>query len=202
MSTHRIARIRIPESALLELEGVENWDWSDGIGLEDLLVWINEVAARFRPPEIDESTRASQEFSTRTFRHYQTLGCIDPPQRAGRKASYAFRHYLQGLLLRKLLWERVPSTQMVAVMRGRTVAEYKNLLLEGIEVVPSLSREANEAGNSAEGSPTQWLRQEVGKGIELNLRSDRPPLNETEVENVLESVRIALAGVLRDERKR
>ena len=192
MSSTHSTRIRIPESALLELEEVESWDWSEGIGLENLIGWINQVAARFRPAEIDESARASQEFSTRTFRHYQTLGCIDPPQRVGRKASYSFRHYLQGLLLRKLLWERVPSTQMVAVMRGRTVAEYKNLLFEGIEIVPSLSRDQTGAASSAES--TAWARHGVGPGIELHLRSDRPPLNEEEVKNVLESVRIALAA--------
>ena len=66
--------IRIPASAIREFEQVEGMDWSEGLSLPALLEWINEVTARFRPDEIGADSRASQEFSPRTFRHYQTLG--------------------------------------------------------------------------------------------------------------------------------
>ncbi len=84
MTTNHPA-IRIPAAAVRELEQVEQWDWTDGVSLADLLDWINAVVARFRPDEIGADSRASQEFSPRTFRHYQTLGCIDAPERAGKQ---------------------------------------------------------------------------------------------------------------------
>ncbi len=46
-----------------------------------------------------------------------------------------------------------------------------------------------EASRSVGG---EWTRHEVGRGIELHLRADRPPLNEEELEGVIESLRIAL----------
>ena len=190
MASARPPRIRIPESALEELAVVESWDWGGGIGLDELIGWINSVAARFRPDEIDESARASQEFTARTFRHYQTLGCIDAPKRDGRRAVYGFRHYLQGLVLRKLIWERVPSERIAALMRGRTVEEYKALLLEGIEIVPG-------ASGSVERTPlraaTTWTRLALAEGVELHLEKDRPPLSEEELAEALARVRDLLS---------
>ncbi len=146
-------------------------DWSEGITLLELLEWINGVAARFRPDEIGADSRASQEFSPRTFRHYQTLGCIDAPERVGKQAVYRFRHYVQALLLRKLLWERVPSERIAALMAGRSTAETKRLLFDGIEIV---ARQSDAAGGSSSTSATAepWKRIGIAPGIELHLRGD------------------------------
>lgn len=190
MASARNPRIRIPESALEELAVVESWDWGGGIGLDELIGWINSVAARFRPDEIDESARASQEFTARTFRHYQTLGCIDAPKRDGRRAVYGFRHYLQGLLLRKLIWERVPSERIAALMRGRTVEEYNALLLEGIEIVPGASGAVERMPLRA---ATTWTRLALAEGVELHLEKDRPPLSEEELAEALARVRDLLS---------
>jgi hypothetical protein len=181
-------KIRVPESVLSELDAVEAMDWSEGISLDDLIGWINEVVARFRPEEVGESTRAVEEFTPRSFRHYQTLGCIDRPGRSGRKAAYGFRHYLQGLLVRKLLWERVPSDQITAVMRGRTDADYKRILFEGVELVSM-----GQGGGDHGGSRT-WTRTEVAPGVELHTLTDMGTLGDEEVDRVLEKVREVLKG--------
>lgn len=199
MATPSPARIRIPESAFEELDAVEQWNWSEGVSLEELIDWLNQVTHRFQPEEIGESSRASQEFTPRTFRHYQTLGCIDAPLRTGRKAAYFFRHYLQGLLLRKLIWERVPSSQIALLMHGRTLAEYKTLLREGIEIVPSRpgnpGGESSASGSSSEGRP--WLRYQLANGIELQIRSDLLPMDSETAAEAFDAARLILANALR-----
>ena len=179
-----ITKIRLPESALTELEMVESWDWDDGIPLENLIDWINQVVARFRPDEVGDSTRSSQEFSPRSFRHYQTLGCIDPPSRVGRRARYVFRHYLQGLLVRKLLWEKVPSDQITRLMADRSEAEYKQLLFEGVELVPAGIDRESVTGDSA--TVEIWKRIKLADGLELNVREDWGRMSNEEKERVIE----------------
>ena len=138
--------IRIPESAVREFDEIERMDWSQGVTLPELLDWINGVAARFRPDDIGADSRVGEQFTPRTFRHYQTLGCIDAPDRIGKRAVYRFRQYVQALLLRKLIWERLPSEQIATVMRDRTTADLKRLLFQGIEVVPRQSAPSETAG--------------------------------------------------------
>ena len=183
--------IRIPAAAIRELEQVEQWDWSEGISLTDLLEWINAVVARFRPDEIGADSRASHEFSPRTFRHYQTLGCIDAPERVGKQVVYRFRHYLQGLLIRKLLWERVPSEKIATLMAWRSTADYKNLLFEGIQII---ARPPNASGATASGphAPEAWKRIVVVPGVELHLRGDLPKPKPAELKQWLSLLETAL----------
>ena len=178
--------IRIPESAVLEFEEVEDMDWSEGLALDDLIEWVNGVAARFRPSDIGEDSRASGEFSPRSFRHYQTLGCIDPPERAGKEVRYGFRHYVQALLLRKLLWERVPSERIVTLMAGRSTAETKGMLFEGIEIVvrPGEAADVEEVES--------WKRIRVTPGVELHLRHDLPKPRPAELKKLLAHLETAL----------
>lgn len=164
-----VAGIRIPESAVREFDEIERMDWSQGVTLPELLDWINGVAARFRPREIGVESRAGEEFTPRAFRHYQTLGCIDAPDRIGKRAVYRFRQYVQALLLRKLIWERLPSEQIAAIMSGRSTPELKRLLFEGIEVVPRHS-ETTRQSQSAE--TVTWKRISVVPGVELHVRAD------------------------------
>lgn len=179
--------IRIPSSAIREFEQVERMDWAEGISLIQLLAWINDVATRFRPDEIGVDSRASQEFSPRTFRHYQTLGCIDAPERAGKQVVYRFRHYVQALLLRKLLWERVPSERIAALMAGRGTAELKRLLFDGIEIV------ARQGGSTTQsGSVESWKRVAVAPGIELHLHGDLSKPKPAELKQLLSLLETAL----------
>ena len=189
MSTKRAA-IRIPASAMREFDDVERMDWSEGISLIELLEWINAVAARFRPDEIGVTSRASHEFSPRTFRHYQTLGCIDAPERAGKQAVYRFRHYVQALLLRKLIWERVPSEKITALMAGRSTAETKQLLFEGIEIVARKSKGGESATASTTGEA--WKRIGIAPGIELHLRGDLPKPKPAELNQIIARLETAL----------
>jgi DNA-binding transcriptional MerR regulator len=159
---------RIPESALLEFKQVEAMDWSEGLRLPDLIGWVNTVAERFRPAGMGEGTRASAEFSERTFRHYQTLGCIDAPERDGKQVVYRFRQYVQALLLRRLLWENLPSAAIATVMAGRSTGELKNLLLEGIEILPRSS--SKSTGRPVEAGSETWRRIAIAPGVELHLR--------------------------------
>lgn len=182
------SKIRIPESAVAELELVEEMDWSEGVGLEELIDWINQVVARFRPSTNDSARRASDSFSQRSFRHYQTLGCIDAPLRDGRRAVYGFRHYLQGLLIRKLLWDRVSSEQIASLMANRSTDEYKQLLFEGIEIVPG-GQPDSESALSASAQPERWQRQALAPGIELHLAEGRRKLEADELRRVLERLR-------------
>jgi DNA-binding transcriptional MerR regulator len=190
MSSKR-AIIRIPGSAVREFAEVERMDWSAGISLRDLLDWINSVAERFRPDEIDLNSRAGMEFTARTFRHYQTLGCIDSPERTGKQVVYRFRHYVQALLLRKLLWERIPSEKIAALMAGRGTGELKRLLFDGIEVV-ARPQAAGTGAAMDPGLAESWKRIVVAPGIELHLRGDLPKPKPAELTQWLALLETAL----------
>jgi len=180
-------KIRIPESALRELEEVEAMDWTGGLGLQDLINCVNYVAERFRPDTIRPGARSSVEFSPRSFRHYQTMGCIDAPMRAGKSVVYDFKHYLQGLVVRKLLWEKVPSEQIATIMAGRDTGDLKRLLLEGIEIVAAGGGEKADSRSPDGGT---WKRIVLAPGVELHLESSsRRELSTEEVEGILEKVR-------------
>jgi len=180
--------IRIPESALSELDQMEKMDWGPGFGLEELVAWINQIVERFRPDSPVGGGRASAEFTPRTFRHYQTMGCIDPPKRAGKSVVYGFKHYLQGLVIRKLLWEKMSSDQITSLMAGKDTAELKRLLLDGIQIVSAGGTKANQPPSDA----GTWKRVALAPGVELHLESSRKKLSQEEVERVLRRVRESL----------
>ncbi len=127
----------------------------------------------------------------RTFRHYQTLGCIDSPERAGKQVVYRFRHYVQALLLRKLLWERMPSEKIAALMAGRGTEELKRLLFDGIEVVARQSDGTTGAATDPEHAEP-WKRIVIAPGLELQLRADLPKPKPTEVTRLLALLETAL----------
>lgn len=191
MSTENL-KIRLPEEAISEFEAVERSDWSEGIGLDQLLAWINWVAERFRPDEIGKSSRSSKELSPRSFRHYQTLGCIDRPERDGRVAVYRFRHYLQALLLRKLIWERVPSVQITHLMKGRSNDELKHLLFEGIEFVPASEATGNPGRTLKD--PERWTRTELIPGLEVHIRDSLASLSTEQIATAVTRMTQLLKG--------
>lgn len=186
--------IRIPASAIRELEQIERSDWAEGVSLADLLDWINSVVAQFRPGEIGEDSRASGEFTPRTFRHYQTLGCIDTPKRVGQRVFYGFRHYLQGLVIRKLLWERVTSENIAALMADRTTTELKQLLLEGVEITP---RQATGVQSKALPCSESWQRLTILPGLEFHLRNDLPRPKPAELDHWLTLIEAAIRRAVR-----
>lgn len=190
--------IRIPPAALKELQQLEYEDWS--VSAQDLVDWVNHTAERFLPQNAeDKSQRVSDSLSLRSMRHYQTLGCIDSPVREGREARYGFRHYLQALLVRKMLWQRVPSEKMAQMLPSRTISEYKNLLLQGIELVvkPTISESSPAFGSG----PETWRRLRVSEGVELHLHEEAGRLGAKSIPLLLEKIEAALRGEIAANRK-
>lgn len=184
---------RVPAAALEEFEEVERRDWTEGLTLDELVEWVNVVAARFRPDEVGDDSRASRNLTPRTLRHYQTLGCIDMPARRGRRAVYRFRHYVQALLLRKLVWERMPSERIAALMAGRATEELKRLLFEGIEVIARGTPAEPPSGGE------MWFRIRIAPGVELAMQDGMENPGETALRGWMERVESSLRARFRGE---
>jgi hypothetical protein len=191
---------RLSAAALSAFENAEKLDWEKGVPLAELLERVNRVADVLLPGEGDRDRevrgvgRVQRMFTPRGFRHYQTLRAIDAPEKHGRFAAYGYRHFVQALLVRRLLWERVPAEQVVAMVAGRTTEETRGMFLEGIEIVAqSLGRSGKETGTPEQGRVEVWRRIPVAPGIELSLRDDLPRYRPRDVERLL----AALEAVLR-----
>lgn len=193
-----IMTIQIPPTALKELQQLEDEDWS--VSAQDLVDWVNHTAERFLPSYTEgKSQRVSESLSLRTMRHYQTLGCIDAPVREGREARYGFRHYLQALLVRKMLWQRVPSEQMAEILPSRTISEYKNLLLQGIELV--VKSTSVKTASAFVGGTEKWKRLRITEGLELHLQEENGHLTPKSIPVLLEKIEAALRGEMVASRK-
>jgi len=128
--------ITIPKLAVEELDQVEKMDAQ--FSMSELVEWVNDAVERFFP-EANEGVdkRVSNTFTVRTLRHYQTLECLDSPEKNGRNAIYRFRHYLQALLIRKLLYLRYSPDQIRETLNGKTNQQYKEMLFSDINIAPS-----------------------------------------------------------------
>ena len=158
----------MPAKALRAFEKTAKSDWGEGIPLAELLARVNKVAATFLPSEAGADSRVKHRFTERSFRHYQTLGCIDPPERDGKQVVYDFRHFVQALLVRRLLWERMPSEQITSLLAGRSTEETRRMLLSGIAMVAR----GGDVEKSETVSDEAWRRVQVAPGIELHVRAD------------------------------
>ena len=127
--------IQIPAEALDELRMLERADYS--YRMEDLVALVNAAALRFLQLSVESDGRIKGEFTIRTLRHYQTLGCLDTPELVGRVAIYRYRHYLQALLIRKLLFEGFSSKQIKDFTTNRTNDSLLDLLMRDVEVAES-----------------------------------------------------------------
>ena len=177
------AKISIPDIAVKELEQVEHMGLE--FSMEKLVSWVNEAVERFLP-QANESgdKRVSSSFTVRTLRHYQTLGCLDAPHKDGRRAIYSFRHYLQALLIRKLLYLSCPPESIRASLEGKDNGQYKEMLFGDLEITssapalaaPPQKKERLSHFALVTGSQT-WTRIPLGSGAELHLEG--PPENLT-----------------------
>lgn len=131
----RQVAMKAPQSGILAFKKVAAMGWDDGVSLEELLARVNRVAAKLLPAEEGGDSRVSPKFLPRTFRHYVTLGCIDAGRRDGRRVVYGYLHFLQALLLRRLLSERVPARRMPEILVGSSEEETERMLLGGVEIV-------------------------------------------------------------------
>jgi DNA-binding transcriptional MerR regulator len=200
-TTKNDAIITIPELAVRELNQVEQMlpDFS----MQDLVNWVNQAVARFYP-EADESgdKRVSNSFTVRTLRHYQTLGCIDAPEKVGRCAIYGFRHYLQALMIRKLLYLRCSPDSIRATLKGKTNTEYKQMLFADLDIVSSASpvavlhhpvdTPAKETSQTTQHE--SWLRIPLGPGAELHLEGPPVKLTAARKKELLQQIKNYLKG--------
>jgi len=113
----------------------------------------------------------------------------------GRRSVYRFRHFVQGLLVRKLLWERLPSEPITVVMSGRSTEETERMFLGGTEMVFRSGEDRSAQGAPASGTVETWRRVQVMPGVELHVRGDLPRLRQAELRQLLERVEIALRGL-------
>lgn len=190
----------LPPAALREFTKWSKADWDGGVPLSELLDRINRVAECLPGgsdgPESGTS-RVSRVFTERSFRHYQTLGCIDVPEKHGRNASYGYRHYLQALLIRRLLADGVPVRRMQELVSG-SGDELKRMILGGVEMVmrPGGGGEPEERPSQyqqvlracADKSVSGWLRVALGEGIELHLSDKRPKLTAAQRRQMLKRI--------------
>jgi DNA-binding transcriptional MerR regulator len=182
---------QLPAKALREFDKAAKSDWEDGIPLAELLDRVNRVAVQFLSEDDGRHSRVKRLFTERSYRHYQTLGCIDPPEKVGHRASYQYRHMVQALLIRKLLWERVPAEQIAVLMAGRGTDETGRMFIGGIEMV------ARSDGSSVgAGSAETWRRVRVAPGVELHLRDDLPKPKPAEMKKLVERLERALRRAL------
>jgi DNA-binding transcriptional MerR regulator len=190
--------IQIPSTALKELQQLEDQNLS--VSAQQLVDWVNHAAERFLPRNTeDKSQRVSDSLSLRSMRHYQTLGCIDVPVREGREALYGFRHYLQALLVRKMLCQRVPSEKMAQILSSKTISEYKNLLLQGIELVVKPTPPQNWP--TFVGGTETWKRLRISEGVELHLHQETGRLAPKSIPVLLEKIEAVLRGEMAANRK-
>ena len=148
--------ITIPQQAIDELESIREAGWTFRIG--DLVGLVNAVAQDFLPDTDDGRLR--DLLTERTLRHYQTLGCIDPPAKEGRVSVYGYRQYLQALLVRKLLYLGHTSAQIPGILGVRTNDGLLQLLLEGVRVdgaPPQQAPPEPDIPNAPQLEPDHWL---------------------------------------------
>ena len=185
----------LPARALREYQKIAKSGWAGtGVPLPELLGRINRVAEHLAPEETERNSRVKRVFTERSFRHYQTLGCIDPPEKGGRRSVYGFRHFVQALLVRKLLWERAPSDQIAVVMSGRGTEETERMFLGGIEMVAKEEGRGSAlaAGSLPPAATETWKRVWVAPGVELHLRDGLKKLGAADLKNMLGALEKAL----------
>lgn len=186
-------------AVLGEFTKVSRADWQGGVPLVELLARINRVAVLLVGGDDHERSttgRVKRVFTERSFRHYQTLGCIEAPDKLGRLANYGLRHFLQALLVRKLLWERVSAEQISRMLIGRDTEELERMLLGGVELVARAGGGVNEV--EPPGSETSlaelWNRVRVAPGLELHMSTERPRYKPEEYRRVIEKLKKLLRG--------
>ncbi|MEY3394287.1 MAG: hypothetical protein RL346_523 [Verrucomicrobiota bacterium] len=197
-SNAAIPVIRMPDVARKELEQVERMDAM--FSMEDLVEWVNSAVSRFYPQANEGGDkRVSDSFTVRTLRYYQTLGCLDTPDKDGRRAIYGFRHYLQALIIRKLLYLRYAPESIHAALKGKTNRQYKDMLfaeLSGATGHGSRALTSGSTRSATDGSATAppvpheiWTHIHLGPGMELRLKGRTGGLSESCKMNILKLIR-------------
>ncbi len=188
--------IQIPAEALDELRMLERNDYS--YRMEDLVGLVNAAALRFLPLTDESDGRLKGGFTARTLRHYQTLGCIDSPELVGRVAIYRYRHYLQALLIRKLLFESFSSQQIKDFTANRTTEGLLELLMRNVEVEETPVRYTYEnqdfAGHAV--AAEQWTELKLSPDITLKVRGPHSAFTDRQHKELLKQALAAIQSQL------
>ena len=108
--------------------------------LEAFVVACNALLAQHLPDGYD-GTRAREDITVRTVRHYAGEGLIDEPQKLGREARYTHRHIVQVLVVRRLMAEGYTS-KTIPIITRRNTAELEAILQgEAVEPQPGQVQE-------------------------------------------------------------
>jgi DNA-binding transcriptional MerR regulator len=182
----------LSKNAIREFEKQVKKGWGEGVSLDELLDRVNRVASKLLPAETGRDSRVSPTVLPRTYRHYTTLGCIDHGRRDGRRVVYGYRHFMQALTVRRLLWERVPAEQIAVLMSGRSTEETQRMFLRGVEVVARTSEDGTAVGPPDPGPVETWRRVQVFAGVELHLRDDLPRPSAADLRGIMERLEVAL----------
>ena len=135
-------------------------------------------------------SRVSVTFQERSFRHYQTLGCIAPGEREGRRVVYGYRHFVQALLVRRLLLEKVSAERITRVMGNRSAEEVKRLFLGGLEMVIPEPEPSVVPDYSIPEEIWRCIR--LIPGVELHMRDDLPKIETDD----LQKLRVIIENLL------
>jgi hypothetical protein len=166
--------------------------------MEDLVGLVNAAALRFLPLTDESDGRLKGGFTARTLRHYQTLGCLDSPELVGRVAIYRYRHYLQALLIRKLLFESFSSQQIKDFTANRTTEGLLELLMRNVEVEETPVRCTYENQDLAGHVfvAEQWTELKLSPEITLKVRGPHSSLTDGQYKELLKQALAAIQSQL------
>lgn len=181
----KASRDAIPslDVALKELDQLETMHLE--FSMENLVEWVNNAVRRFYPQANEGGDkRVSDSFTVRTLRYYQTLGCLDTPDKDGRHAIYGYRHYLQALIIRKLLYLRYAPESIHDALQGKSNREYKEMLFAEL---PTSRTHASGHQLATMGERTAapcaqhevWTHIHLAPGIELRLKGQTGDLSKS-----------------------
>lgn len=161
--------------------------------MEELLARVNRVASKLGPLVRTPDSRVRMTLKERSFRHYQTLGCIDPGERDGRRVVYGLKHFVQALLVRRLLLEKVSAERIVEIVKNRSTQELREGLFSGISAFApqiALSSDLSECGQVQ-----TWRRCRMAPGIEVSLCEDLVKSDADSLDQLLDQIRNFVNGL-------
>ena len=161
--------------------------------MDELLIRVNRVASKLGPLIRSPDSRVRMTFKERSFRHYQTLGCLDPGERDGRRVVYGLRHFIQALLIRRLLLEKVSVERIAELMKNRSTQELRQGLDSGIAAfIPQGTQYAEPGDFELEQT---WRRYRMAPGIELSLCDDLTKCDAASLGQLVDQIRDLVIGL-------
>ncbi len=109
--------------------------------LSEFVAILNGWLPQFLP-ENPANTRVREEVTPRLVRHYTSLGAIDEPLKQGREARYTYRHFLQMLVVRRLLSEGYGAEAIGDLAKTQENADLELLLQGGVQLTVTAANPA------------------------------------------------------------